>query len=156
MTRILTIDQAIERLQFAYPQIYYACHTRHERRRSTDEHLSMRDSEILVHLDRKVPMSLGALADHMDLASSTLSEAISHLEAHGYVQKTQARDRRQIALILTSKGVAAVRARSVLEAARVKAMLLRLTAPERRRAIDGVALLAEACRRGVTGSRGSR
>jgi DNA-binding MarR family transcriptional regulator len=110
----VTIDQAVERLQFAYPQIYYACHTRHERRRSTDQHLSMRDSQILVHLDRRVPLTLGALAAHMDLAASTLSEAISHLESHGYVLKTQARDRRRVALLLTPKGVNAVRATSVL------------------------------------------
>jgi hypothetical protein len=28
MTHV-TVDHAVERVQFAYPQIYYACHTRH-------------------------------------------------------------------------------------------------------------------------------
>ena len=42
----MTLDQAIERIQFCYPQVYYACHTRHVRARSTAAHLSMRDSEI--------------------------------------------------------------------------------------------------------------
>ena len=82
----------------------------------------------------------------MDLAASTLSEAISHLETQGYVQKTQARDRRRVALLLTPKGVSAVRAASVLEPSRVKTMLRRLTAGERRRAVEGLALLARACR----------
>jgi MarR family transcriptional regulator, organic hydroperoxide resistance regulator len=143
----LSIDLAIERVQFAYPQIYYACHTRHERRRSTVEHVSTRDSEILVHLDRRVPMTLSELAAHMDLAASTLSEAVSHLEAHGYVHKAPVRDRRRVALLLTPKGVSAVRAASVLEGSRLKTMLMRLNAGERRRAIEGLALLADACRR---------
>jgi DNA-binding MarR family transcriptional regulator len=155
MTHV-TVDHAVERVQFAYPQIYYACHTRHERRRSTDEHLSMRDSEILVHLDRRVPLTLGALAAHMDLAASTLSEAISHLETHGYVLKTQARDRRRVALLLTPRGVAAVRATSVLEASRLRAILLRLSARDRVRAIDGLALLAGACLRPHTPHRRTR
>lgn len=152
----VTIDQAIERLQFAYPQIYYACHTRHERRRSTDQHLSVRDSEILVHLDRRIPLTLGALAAHMDLAASTLSEAISHLETHGYVLKTQARDRRRVALLLTPKGVAAVRATSVLEAGRLRTVLLRLSAHERARATDGLSLLAGACLHRAPGKRGAQ
>ena len=152
----VTIDQAIERLQFAYPQIYYACHTRHERRRSTDQHLSMRDSEILIHLDRRMPLTLGALAGHMDLAASTLSEAISHLETHGYVLKTQGRDRRRVALLLTSKGVGAVRATSVLEAGRLRTVLLRMGARERARVIDGLSLLAGACRHRAPGKRGAQ
>ena len=94
----MTIAEAIERIQFAYPQIYYACHTRHARRRSTAHHVSGRDSEILVHLDRAAPTSLSALARHMDLSLSTLSEAITKLTAHGYVVKTPGRagDRRQV------------------------------------------------------------
>ena len=43
----MTIDQAVERVQFAYPQIYFACHARHERTRSTARELSARDSQIL-------------------------------------------------------------------------------------------------------------
>ena len=144
-----SIDQAIERIQFAYPQIYHACHTRHERRRSTADHLSMRDSAILVHLDRDRPLTLGALAAHLGLAASTLSEAISRLEAHGFVQKTPEQDRRRMALRLTAKAVRTVRATSVLESSRLKAILLRLTTEERRRVTDGLALLADGCRRGA-------
>ena len=80
----MTLDRDVELIQFAYPQIYYACHTRHVRRRSSAVHLSARDSEILVHLDRASPTSLSVLARHMDLAASTLSEAISSLGAIGY------------------------------------------------------------------------
>jgi DNA-binding MarR family transcriptional regulator len=145
----VTIDSAIERIQFSYPQIYYACHTRHERRRSSADQLSMRDSEILIHLDRHTPMMLTALARHMDLAASTLSEAISTLTRLGYVEKLtgSGTDRRAIGLLLTPKGVAAVRATSVLEAGRIKSVLHRMKPADRKRAIDGLSLLADACRR---------
>jgi DNA-binding MarR family transcriptional regulator len=144
----VTIAHAAERIQFAYPQIYYACHTRHARKRSNAHHLSHRDSAILVHLDRAVPTSLSSLADHMDQSLSTLSEAISKLAAHGYVTKAAraGRDRRQVGIVLTVKGVEAVRSGSVLEAGRLEAVLRRLGARDRTRAIDGFAILARACR----------
>ena len=144
----MTIDQAIERIQFAYPQVYYACHTRHSRQRSGPEHLSARDSEILVHLDRAEPTSLSSLARHMGLAVSTLSEAVSKLDLFGYVAKQAGRsaDRRYVGITLTPKGVAAVRAVSVLEAARLGRVLRRISASDRAAAIDGLRRLARACR----------
>jgi DNA-binding MarR family transcriptional regulator len=143
----VTTDQAIERIQFCYPRVYYACHTRHVRRRSSDVHLSWRDSEVLVHLDRKTPMTLTTLARHMALSPSTLSAAIAKLESYGYVSKAVASggDRRRISLLLTPKGVAAVRATSVLEADRLRAVLMRLTRKDRDVVVDGLTRLAAAC-----------
>jgi DNA-binding MarR family transcriptional regulator len=145
----VTIDHGVERIQFAYPQIYYACHTRHERKKSTIDQLSMRDSEILVHLDRHVPMRLTDLARHMDLSASTLSEAVKHLVTYGYVDKlaSEPGDRRAIGLKLSLKGVASVRATSVLEATRIETVLRRMPPVDRAKAIDGLTLLANACRR---------
>lgn len=145
----MTIDQAVERVQFAYPQIYFACHTRHERGRSTAHQLSLRDAQILVHLDRNTPMTVTALARHLGLAASTLSEAITNLAALGYAEKTAVapRDRRAVGLRLTDKGVAAVRETSVLEGARLAAVLRRLAPSDRRRAIEGLSIFADACRR---------
>jgi DNA-binding MarR family transcriptional regulator len=144
----VTIDEIVEGIQFAYPQIYYACHTRHERRRSTAHALSRRDSEILVHLDRREPTRLSALARHMDVSASTLSEAVKHLVEYGYVARSSdaGGDRRATGLTLTAKGTTAVRATSVLEASRLSTALKRLTAAERARVLDGLALLAAACR----------
>jgi len=145
----VTLNQAIERIQFCYPQIYYACHTRHERKRSSASHLSARDSEILVHLDRSTPMTLSELASHMDLARSTLSEAVSKLEALGYAAKARRSDldNRHIGILLTAKGVAAVKATSVLEASRLRTALARLSPSQVDSAISGLETLARACRR---------
>ena len=146
----MTLDQAIERIQLAYPQIYYACHMRHTRKKSNPFHLSTRDAEILVHLDRSAPTSLSALARHMDLSVSTLSEAVSKLVDHGYLVKTRRAgdDRRHVGILLTTKGVTAVRASSVLEAGRLKTVLGRLSARDLASVVDGLTHLALACRAG--------
>jgi len=151
----VTLDQAIERIQFCYPQVYYACHTRHARARSDASHLSTRDSEILVHLDRTAPLTLTELAAHMDLSRSTLSEAVSRLEAFGYVEKAPrgGGDRRRVAIVLTGKGVDAVRRTSVLEAKRLHAVLAKVSRSERAAIIGGLEALARACRRAVQSKR---
>ena len=148
----MTFERAIERIQFCYPQVYYACHTRHGRARSTTGRLSARDSTILVHLDRRTPTTLSELARHLDLSPSTLSEAVAKLDALGYVVKARpgtGGDRRRVGLILSAKGAAAVRASSVLEARRLRAVLARLSPADRSAAVAGLELLARACHRGA-------
>ena len=143
-----TLDDAIERVQFCYPQIYYACHTRHVRKKSNALHVSARDSEMLVHLDRVRPTTVTSLASHMDLSASTVSEAIAKLESHGYVVKHRGTsDRRQVGLVLTAKGVDTVRATSVLEARKLRAVLGALSPRDLRRTVAGLVSLADACRR---------
>lgn len=144
----MTLDQAVERIQFCYPQVYYACHTRHARVRSSPVHLSVRDSEILVHLSPVKALTLTELANHMDLSRSTVSEALSRLETFGYVVKAprDGRDRRHIGIVLTKKGVDAVRAASVLEARRLHTALSNLTRSDLAAIIAGLETLARACR----------
>jgi DNA-binding MarR family transcriptional regulator len=139
----MTIDEASDAVRFAYPQIYYACHTRHVRRRSGADGVSDRDAQILVHLDRRRPTPLTELARHMDLAKSTLSEALTTLEALGYVMKTP---RPGMGIVLTERGLNAVRASSVLDPQRLGAALARLTARQRAQATRGLTILAAACR----------
>lgn len=95
-------------------------------------------------------MTLSELASHMDLARSTLSEAVSKLENYGYVVKARREglDNRHIGIVLTAKGVAAVRATSVLEASRLREVLARLSKAEMDAAIAGFETLAQACRSG--------
>lgn len=145
----MTIDDAIERVQFAYPQIYYACHTRHGRRRSTAFRLSTRDAELLVHVDRDEGTLVSELARHLSLSRSTISEALSKLATMGYVTKnrTASGDRRQVRIRLTDAGVTAVRATSVLEPRRLRAVLSVLSRRDLRRVIQGLGCLSQACRR---------
>lgn len=134
-------------VQTAYPQIYFACHTRHVRRASTATQLSATDSTLLAHLDEERAVRATVLAAHLGLAASTLSAAISRLAALGYVvQQRDPDDGRAIDLLLSKRGAAAMQASSVLESARVRAMLSALSPSDRKRALDGLSLLGKAAR----------
>jgi DNA-binding MarR family transcriptional regulator len=140
-------NRDVRLVQVAYPQIYFACHTRHVRRASSATNLSATDSTLLAHLDERRAVRPTVLARHLGVAASTLSAAIARLTGHGYItQQRDAADRRAIGLLLSTKGAKAMQASSVLESPRVKRMLDRLTVTQRRRALDGLALLARAAR----------
>ena len=140
-------NRDVRLVQVAYPQIYFACHTRHVRRASTPARLSAADSTLLAHLDEENGVRATALAKHLGLAASTMSAAIARLAALGYVvQRRDAHDRRAIDLLLSAKGAAAMQGSSVLESARVRNMLAQLEPAERRRALDGLGLMAKAAR----------
>jgi hypothetical protein len=59
-------NRDVRLVQVAYPQIYFACHTRHLRRASSATQLSPADSTLLAHLEQLTPRerknALGGLA----------------------------------------------------------------------------------------------
>jgi len=98
-------NRDVRTVQVAYPQIYFACHTRHVRRASTPTRLSAADSTLLAHLDEEEPVRPTTLARHLGLAASTMSAAIARLAAHGYVvPQAAAGDKRATELRLSKKG----------------------------------------------------
>lgn len=135
------VDQVLR----AYPAIYLACHVDHVRRRSNAEALSSHDASILAHIaDGDVP-DAASLARHLGVAPSSLSATLMHLEQGGYIASTpRAEDKRRRKLTITAAGTRALRANSVLDAARVKTLLGNLQEPGRSRAVAGLRLLAEA------------
>jgi DNA-binding MarR family transcriptional regulator len=140
-------NRDVRMVQVAYPQIYFACHTRHIRRASTGTRLSASDSTLLAHLDEERATRPTALARHLSLANSTLSAAINRLATLGYVTLDRAaKDGRAIDLRLTGKGASAMQASSVLDAPLVANMLGRLSPAERKRALEGIKLLAKGAR----------
>lgn len=145
----MTIDQAVETVQLTYPQVYYACHTRHQRKRSTEYALSARDSAILAHCSAETAIVPALLARHLSIAPSTLSEAIKKLTTTGYVRRVAAvdGDGRQRGILLTAKGLRAIRETSVLESARLAAVLEGASVVDREAIAAGLTKLAEACRR---------
>jgi len=131
----------------AYPQVYQACHRRHPRARTNPGRISARDAWILGHLHPTQPVSPGRLAGHLSLSPSTVSEAVKRLERLGYVTRRRAPgDGRRLELFLAARGVDALKGATVLDAERVRHMLALLPAGKRARAVDGLALLAEAAR----------
>ena len=131
-----------------YPRIYFACHTRHVKDPKTRRQVSAHQASILDHLDETEPTALVELARHMGVTVSTMSLNVERLVRRGYVRRTRdAEDRRRLRLLLTASGLRLREASTVLEPARVAAMLNELDADERAQALKGLALLADAADR---------
>jgi MarR family transcriptional regulator, organic hydroperoxide resistance regulator len=141
----MTLDQAIHIVQVSFPQIYLACHTRHQRKRSTEHRLSQRDAAILAHLDPERPQSPAKLAAHLGIARSTLSEALKRLIALGYAGSASI-SRRTTKVVLTAKGARAIRETSVLETNRLRNAMEDLSRRDLSLVADGMEALAAACR----------
>jgi MarR family transcriptional regulator, organic hydroperoxide resistance regulator len=128
-----------------YPQIYFACHTRHVRDQQSGAVLSSHQASVLDHLDEIEPTALAELAAHMGVTASTMSITVERLVRGGYVSRIRdLDDTRRVQLRLTESGVRIKSEKSVLDPERVRAMLANLTREERRRALAGLALLARA------------
>ena len=61
----MTLEQTLQLIQVAYPQVYLACHTRHQRKRSTPHRLSARDATIVAHLSDTKRTGMGALVTRL-------------------------------------------------------------------------------------------
>lgn len=141
----MTIERVLRAVQVGFPQIYLACHTRHQRKRSTEHRLSQRDAAILAHLDQRVAISPARLAAHLGIARSTLSEALKRLIALGYARRSAGSSRTD-GVLLADLGAAAIRDTSVLETERLRRAVLRLDDRERNAVTRGMDLLAASCR----------
>lgn len=138
----MSVDQAVRVVQAAYPRIYLACHTRHQRARSTAHRLSARDAAILAHLDEQRSIASAELARHMSVGRPTMSEALKRLRALGFVERVTG----SAAVVLTPNGSRAIRETSVLEVARLIAILSRVSARDRLLICRGLERFVRACR----------
>src|SRR5579864_6239568 len=139
---------AVRAVMENYPRIYFACHTRHVKDPKTRRQVSAHQASILDHLDARDPTALVDLARHMGVTVSTMSLNVERLVRKGYVRRTRdAKDRRRLRLLLTAAGLRLREASTVLEPARVSAMLNELNAEDLARALKGLELLAGAAER---------
>jgi DNA-binding MarR family transcriptional regulator len=135
----------VETVLRCYPRIFFACHRQHVRDEATQAVLSARQASVLDHLDELAGTSLFDLARHMGVKASSMSLMVDRLERGGYVTRERSsEDRRRVDLRLTPAGGRIRSQQKVLEPELVRAMLDRLTPAERREALAGLALLAEA------------
>jgi MarR family transcriptional regulator, organic hydroperoxide resistance regulator len=137
-------DSVLQVMEF-YPRIYFACHTRHVRDPKTRRVLSAHQASILDHLDEREPLALQDLAKHMGVTPSTMSLHVERLVRRGYVRRERsAGDGRRLNLRISRAGVRVREAKSVLDPARVRDVLARLTPEEQAAGIAGLELLARA------------
>jgi DNA-binding MarR family transcriptional regulator len=132
-------DDQVRRIQRAYPRIWHACHVEHASRRR-DHGLSDRDVTLLGHLDETAALTAGALAKHLGVGASTVTEAIDRLEAVGLVDRTRAG--RKVELRLTRLGADRLAQSSILDAGRLAALVALI--PDAEAAVRGIEQLAEA------------
>ena len=143
----MTKDDVYE-LQRLYPQIYLACLTDHVRAVSTKWRISSQDAALLVHLDRETGLSPRELAKHLGISSSTLSAYIARLSERDYLTSDANKDdgrRREIRL--TDRGAEALSGTSALDATRVRKLLTKLKPADRKEALRGLKLLADAAKK---------
>jgi DNA-binding MarR family transcriptional regulator len=141
-------DDDVYEIQRLYPQIYIACHTDHVRAVSTKWRISSQDAAILVHLDREYGLSPRELAKHLGISSSTLSAYLARLSALGYLTNEASKnDGRRREIRLTERGAEALSGTSVLDATRVKKLLRELKPADRKEALRGLRLLADAAKK---------
>ena len=139
------MKDAVSLLMTFYPKIYLACHTRHVNDPVKGVKLTAHQGSILDHLDVSESITMQELALHLGVTPSTMSITIDRLSKLGYVKREKDKaDSRRVNLFLTSHGDKIKQSKSVLDAARVKQMLSRLTEKERGEAMRGLGLLATA------------
>ncbi len=135
----------VETVLRCYPQIYFACHRRHIRDEKTQQEISAHQASVLDHLDDVEGTSLLDLAGHMGVTPSTMSLTVDRLERGGYLTRERSsEDRRRVDLRLTAAGVRIKRQQKVLEPELIAAMLAQLDPARRKRALEGLELLAQA------------
>jgi DNA-binding MarR family transcriptional regulator len=141
------MDDEVVAIQQLYPQVFHACHVAHTRARTNAFRVSERDSAILAHLGPFAPLTAKELGRHLGIGAPTLSAALQRLERLGYLAR-EPRAGRSAArpLRITELGARALQASSVLDTARVEALLQQLTPRERRQAVRGLGLLARGAR----------
>ncbi len=141
---------AIRRLLDLYPRIFLACHLRHVRDPATRREISAHQASILDHLDDREPTGVMDLAAHMGVTASTMSLTVDRLVRGGYVvRRRDSGDGRRVGLLLTAAGLRIKRTDKVLDTARVRSMLARLSRSELEAGLRGLELLAGAANREI-------
>lgn len=128
----------------AYLRIHAACRPR-QSTPAVGVALSEHRASILGHLDADDPVMVTELAEHLGVTPATASLNLKRLEADGLVRRDADPDDRRVRNVtLTELGRRARDAHGLLDAERLHDALGRLRPDERRRVLDGLALLADA------------
>lgn len=135
-------DEIVREIQRLYPLLYFACHRSHAR----DDGLGESDLRLLHHIDGGSRSFASALARHLGLSRSRMSEALKRLERRGLIERTpDTAGRKRIAL--TAAGAEALTTDDGLDPETIEAILSGLDEGQRELVIHALRLLADAIRR---------
>lgn len=129
----------------AFPRVLFACRAREVQDPAGAGVLTDQQARILRQLDTEDPMMVTELADFMGVTASTMSLNLTRLEKSGFVTRARdPEDRRVMNVRLTESGARICDLAMLLDPDRVDALLRLLSKEDRPRAVEGLALLAEA------------
>ncbi|MCJ8314048.1 MAG: winged helix-turn-helix transcriptional regulator [Saccharospirillaceae bacterium] len=138
-----TIKNNVLKIQSLYPKIYFACHQDHIKARSSTHKVSNRDNIILAHLFEGNLSYNKELAQHLNVSTATMSQALNNLVVLEFVQYVvDDNDERRSKYSLTTKGQLALQDSSVLNTEKLTNQLNKLTEQEQLKVIEGLRLLA--------------
>ena len=139
----------VAQLLTAYPVLHHALRQREGRgigpvgAKVTDHQVIL-----LAQLDQATGRTMTDLAVAMGVALPTMSLSVDRVEGLGLVKRERdPADGRRVNLRLTEAGVRLARGRSLLDPARVRALLATLSPAERTAGIDAIVTLARAAQR---------
>ena len=135
-------DADVERFCELFPAAYLAFHRRDGKR----DQLTGASRAVLLHLAQTGPLTVGEAAVHLDRAQSVVSDIVSQLEGHGYVERENDPDDRRRSLVwLTASGRdRPERDARVLDPGLVSTALHSLTTSQRTGLVQGLAALVAA------------
>ena len=141
----LTASQAARRVARLFPEVYRRYHWA-QRVRGADLPVTRRALEVLQHLAKSGPLTVGEQAEHMGLRRNSASELLQRLEAKGLVARIRdERDERRVLVWLTDAGRDVVsRVGQVLAPDLIAETMATLSAAERAIVVRGFELLAAA------------
>ncbi len=141
----LTASQAARRVARLFPEVYRRYHWA-QRVRGADLPVTRRALEVLQHLAKSGPLTVGEQAEHMGLRRNSVSELLQRLEAKGLVARIRdERDERRVLVWLTDAGRDVVsRVGQVLAPDLIAETMATLSPAERAIVVRGFELLAAA------------
>lgn len=139
------LDDQVEAILAAYPNLHAAWRRRGVRDQATGRRVSNHQAGILEQLDPAVPITVGELARRLGVTPATISIQLARLvRLRLVVREADPGDGRRVRIRLSEVGARMRNLHSLLDPERVRAALARLTESEREAAIAGLRALAAA------------
>ena len=139
----------VAQLLTAYPVLHHALRQRDVRAGGlSGDTVTDHQVTLLAQLDQAAGGTMTDLAQAMGVAMPTMSLSVDRVEGLGLVKRERdPADGRRVTLRLTEAGLRLARSRSLLDPARVRALLAGLTSAERTAGIDAFVTFARAAQR---------
>jgi len=135
----------VQRVLSAHRRVLEACRARELRSEDGGTVLTRHQGRILTYLDPEDPVMVTELAEYAGVTASTMSLTLKRLEEAGLVRRERDPDDRRVVNVCVTPLGASMRERArELDPQRVDALLASLRPEERRRAVEGLSLLADA------------